>query len=249
MWTARCHIQGAKAILDANPISTASESRRASFLYKAFQYFDVMTALSLHEQPLLAASIAGTETGEIDEIFGLAGSLWPMMHALADLIARRRSGQDVTAEAALLEQRLSSWSFNRNSGSTDVDEEAMLQIAQTYRHSGLLTLHSGSLLEDGSTLQRQRIEETHRAAIDSLLRVCVLSGTMSTLTWPLFTVAMSSTSASDRIVLQHVFSKLLERQHMKVVEGARDKILETWTSEGSSGARRAKEASPEVLLG
>jgi Fungal specific transcription factor domain len=208
-----------------------------------------MVALSLHEPPLLASSAAAIDIGEVDETFGLTGSLWPMMHTLADLLARRKYGEDVTQEAVLLEQSLSTWSVERHGASTDVDEEAMMQIAQTYKYSGLLALHICLIIGNGSNANHEKVEVIQRAAIDSLLRVCVLSGTMSTLTWPLYTVAMSSKSVSDRTVLQHVFSKLLERQHMKVVEGARDKILQTWKAEASTGTMMQEHQIPAVLLG
>ena len=241
--TARCHLQGAKAIFEANAHLADLGTSRCRFLLKAFQYFDVMVALSLHERPLLSPSPVPVSTGQVDETFGLVGSLWPMMHHLADLLARHKSGEEITSEAVLLEQSLQSWSVNFSGGS---DEEAMMQIAQTYKYSGLLTLYTGLHLP---TVSQEQVVATQRAAIDSLLRVCVLSGTMSTLTWPLFTVAMSSTSASDKVVLQHVFSKLLERQHMKVVEGARDKIIQTWTTKPLDTIIQDEHQTPEVLLG
>ena len=198
---------------------------RFSFLLKAFQYFDVMVALSLHECPLLPCLPSSIVPSQVDETFGLTGSIWPIMHNLASLLARYKHGEDVTNEALILEQNLLSWSFNSSNSGYDADEEAMMQIAQTYKYSGLLTLYTGLCVP---TAHQEHVVAMQRAAIDSLLRVCVLSGTMSTLTWPLFTVAMSSTSACDKVVLQHVFSKLLERQNMKVVEGARDKIIKMW---------------------
>ena len=207
-----------------------------------------MVALSLHERPLLQSAPDTIGTGWVDETFGLVGSLWPMMHSLADLLARRKHGEDITNEAMVLEQKLQSWAIDTPGGNGDVDEEAMMQIAQTYKYSALLTLYTGCLVPNAN---QEQVTRTQRAAIDSLLRVCVLSGTMSTLTWPLFTVAMSSTSASDKVVLQHVFSKLLERQHMKVVEGARDKILQTWDRKllDLDGMIQHEQESPEVLLG
>ena len=196
----------------------------------------------------MSPSINVTEKTEVDETFGLAGSLWPMMHSLADLLARHKHGKNVTSEAFLLEQLLLSWSVDRKREDSDVDDEAMWQIAQSYRLSGLLTLYSGSLLPSGSNLPCHRIEDTHRSAIDSLLRVCVLSGPMSTLTWPLYIVTMSSATFSDRTFLQHIFTKFLERQHMKGVEAARDKVLQMWGTDTKTGTRSGQD-TPDVLLG
>ena len=222
------------------------EMSRFRFLLKTFQYFDVMVALSLHECPLLACVPISIDTSQIDETFGLIGSIWPIMHNLATLLARHKYGEDVTHEALVLEQDLISWPIDLANSTYDRDEEAMMQIAQTYKFSGLLTLYTGL---DVPTTNKERVVAVQRAAIDSLLRVCVLSGTMSTLTWPLFTVAMSSTAASDKVILQHVFSKLLERQNMKVVEGARDKILQIWTTKSLDGTVESEQRTPDVLLG
>ena len=246
MQTARWHLQGAKAILESKTNLMQPEESRFRFLLKAFQYFDVMVALSLHECPLLPCLPNSIDTAQVDETFGLMGSIWPIMHNLATLLARRKHGEDVTSEALILEQNFLSWSINLSNSGYDAHEEAMIQIAQTYKYGGLLTLYTGLHVPSAN---QEHVTATQRAALDSLLRVCVLSGTMSTLTWPLFTVAMSSTSASDKVVLQHVFSKLLEHQNMKVVEGARDKIIETWSTKSLNGVVEHEQQTPEVLLG
>ena len=208
-----------------------------------------MVALSLHEEPLLPCFPKSITVREVDETFGLTGSLWPYLYHLAILLARHKRGENVTNDASILERQLSSWSIEDVAVSPDVDKEAMMQIAQTYKYSALLMLYTGLLVPSGMIVNQTQVADIQRAAIDSLLRVCVLSGTMSTLTWPLYTVAMSSTSASDKIVLQHVFSKLLERQNMKVVEGARDKILQAWNTKDPDAVTQCDPQTPEVLLG
>ncbi|UNI13562.1 hypothetical protein JDV02_000293 [Purpureocillium takamizusanense] len=297
---ARCHLRGAKAILDTDPSLLGHSqghggvqqqqhqqpSARMRFLCKVFLYFDVMIALSLREAPLglrLASPIdAG---GVVDETFGLTGSLWPMMQRLAELLARRHQGECVSREAEVLEHELQSWSIESaapneppssssspsslsttttaaaaasSSSSpvslasppplphptpTGVDAEAMVQIAQTYKYSSLLTLYSSTLLDGGCAIASGAAQssspppslvqqETYRRALDSLLRVCVLSGTMSTLTWPLYTVALQARSASDRTLVEQMFARLQQRQHMRVVDDARRSAAKHWGRAG-----------------
>ena len=64
------------------------------------------------------------------------------------------------------------------------------------------------------------IRFVYRQALDRMLRVCILSGPMSTLVWPLHTLAFSAISDSDKTFIQDLFKKSNERQHMKVVEVA-----------------------------
>ena len=187
-----------------------------------------MIALSLHENPLVLSHCPHEPSTGVDETFGLAGSLWPMIHSLAAILASKKRGADVEQEAQLLEIQLRSWSIERIKDAVDethVNQEAMLQIARAYKYSSLLTLYSTMpQFEDREDV----LQDTYRQAFDSLLRVCALSGTMSTLTWPLYTVALLARSMGDRTIVRHIFSKLIDRQHMKIVEEARDSAIRHW---------------------
>ena len=292
---ARCHLRGAKAILDTDPsLAQGSDgqqpqpSARMRFLCKVFLYFDVMIALSLREAPLGLRLRSPIDAAGVDETFGLTGSLWPMMQRLAELLARHHQGECVSREAEMLERELRSWSIERaapdesslssssssssssppppppppHPTTTDVDAEAMVQIAQTYKYSSLLTLYSSTLLDgaDGDTEaspprraeEAALLQETYRRAFDSLLRVCVLSGTMSTLTWPLYTVALQARSASDRTPVEQVFVRLQQRQNMRVVEDARRSAATHWgRGRLVDSAAAIQEASGDaaILLG
>ncbi|KAL3965312.1 hypothetical protein ACCO45_002316 [Purpureocillium lilacinum] len=216
---ARCHLRGAKAILDTDPSlgqgadgPQQQPSARMRFLCKVFLYFDVMIALSLREAPLGLRLRSPIDAAGVDETFGLTGSLWPMMQRLAELLARHHQGECVSREAEMLERELRSWS---------IEQEAAL------------------------------LQETYRRAFDSLLRVCVLSGTMSTLTWPLYTVALQARSASDRTLVEQVFVRLQQRQNMRVVEDARRSAATHWGRGRLVDSAAIQEASGDaaILLG
>jgi len=191
-----------------------------------------MISLSLRERPLGLEDFPEEICSGIDETFGLAGSLWPMMQSLADTLACKREGQDVSGKARCLEQRLQSWSPDQAQASidkSDVHMEAMLQIARAYKYSSLLTLYSEISPRLGAEDQ-ELLYKTYQSAFDSLLRTCVLSGPMSTLTWPLYTVAILAESSGDQNVVQHIFSTLQNRQHIKVVEMASESVSFHWGS-------------------
>ncbi|KAJ5895907.1 uncharacterized protein N7473_005306 [Penicillium subrubescens] len=236
-----CHLQGAKVLLECH--RTTPEPPFFSFFRKIFQYFNVMLALSLERRPLQINGDPGPDfTDHMDTVFGCTATLWPLMHRLADLIGRACLGGDISNESKILMDRLHSWSIE-SSPSTDAYTEAMVQIARSYKYCGLLMLRQAGASEapEYSTLQDEQI---YRSAFDSVLRVCVLSLPMATLTWPLYVVGKLASSTSDRTVILHIFSQFLEKHHMMVVDGARAAVQAHW-QEPQPGWQQ----SAPVLLG
>ncbi len=238
---ARFHLQGVKAILDASPCGIVTPC--FSFLCKIFQYFDVTVSLSLHERPLGTLDSPIDNLSGIDGTFGLVGTLWPKMHMLADILARSHDGGEVMDDVENLEKELLLWAPKEPQGSAasgnDVYQQAMVYIAKAYKYCGLLTLYSRIMPH------RELLEQTYKQAFDSLLRVSVLSGPMSTVMWPLYTVAMLASTAADKTITQHIYSKLNDRQHMKVVEAASENVSRHWNAKSV----RAVGTSATVLLG
>lgn len=236
--TARCHLQGAKGLLDIHHKKETSSCFR--FLCNTFHYFDVMVSLSLHEAPLGSINYPLEDCTGVDGTFGLVGSLWPMMETLAVIIALKYKGEDIIEQARILELQLHSWSAQQASetaNESDVNLEAMLQIAKAYRCCSLLTLYSCIVSLEASDINyvydnhftREKMnEDMYQQAFDSLLRVCVLSGPMSTLAWPLHTIGLLAKSTGDKLVVRRIFDTLNERQHMKVVEAARNSVMKYW---------------------
>lgn len=238
-----CHLQGAKILLDYQ--RDTPETPCFAFFCKVFQYFNVMLALSMETRPLLInSSHDSIFTDNLDTVFGCTGRLWPLMHRLADIVGRLREGEDMTHEAEDLAASLEAWSIE-TPPTADAYLEAMFQIARAYKYCGLLILRT-ILCGNCPSEATGRDREIYRAAFDSVLRVCVLSTPMSTLTWPLYVVGKLATSTSDRTVIMHIFSQFLEKHHMKVVEGARNAVEAYW----GQGERDTNWESPApVLLG
>lgn len=234
-----CHLQGAKSLFESD--RSIFHTPHFKFFIKIFQYFNVMLALSLGIQPLeLFTKIQPDHPQQVepvDSIFGCSSSLWPLMHELADVIGRMNSGQDVDEKARILDFRLRSWSIE-SAGLTEAYYEATVQIAQAYKSCGLLALRVAipSIFSDQHDVSSTASSnyEIYQAAFSSLLRVCVLSTPMATLTWPLYVVGRLATSSGDRTVILHIFSQFLDRHHMKVVEGARGAVTAHWEKENSS---------------
>ncbi|CEJ59626.1 hypothetical protein PMG11_08243 [Penicillium brasilianum] len=239
-----CHLRGAKVLLECNRADP--ESPCMLFFRKIFQYFNVMLALSLEIRPLQINADSGSDFSDnVDTVFGCTASLWPLMHHLADLMGRARLGDDITEDSKHLMAELHAWSIESSFG-TDAYAEAMVQIARSYKFCGLLMLRQAvhgqkPKHHKNSTLQG---DEEYRSAFDSVLRVCVLSLPMATLTWPLYVVGKLASSTSDRTVILHIFSHFLEKHHMKVVDGARAAVQAHW-----EGRRPSWHQSAPVLLG
>ncbi|KAJ0337171.1 hypothetical protein COL922a_007063 [Colletotrichum nupharicola] len=91
------HLRSAFVVLSSMPKSAKSQS--VKFLEKAFQFYDVIAALSLaaspvsatpdsdHEYPLGLPSPKLTRTTFGDPLLGMTGDLWPILHRLSSLKA------------------------------------------------------------------------------------------------------------------------------------------------------------------
>lgn len=212
----------------------------------------MIVAFSLQQRPLgfvsgLSKDVQGAS--EVDAVYGLTKSLWPKLETLAKLRASElrhtaTHEQLEECEASLINWDVE-WPMLQITGQEDqAEQEAVLQIARLHKYSALTILYSDfedafSIIRGPSRFQDRRAA-VYQRALESLLRVCVLSTTVSTVLWPLYVVSMQAQSANDRVLLDKVFSRVLERQSMKVVSAARDTILQRW--------RRA-DKGPLPLLG
>lgn len=146
------------------------------------------------------------------------------MHRVAEVVSRARHGHDVSDESRILESALQTWSID-SIHATDSYSEAMAQIAQSYKLCGLLVL---SAVTPSGNSSAEEAENVYKDALNSILRVCVLSTSMATLTWPLYIVGRLARTAGDRTVVSHIFSQLFEKYHMRVVEGAKNAVTDRW---------------------
>ncbi|KAJ6021208.1 hypothetical protein N7540_006712 [Penicillium herquei] len=243
-----CHLTGAKVLLEYHMHQISPEPPCISFFRKVFQYFNVMLALSMERRPLLITGHNGPEfIDKMDTVFGCAGQIWPLMHRLADLLARVQLGEDVSHDAQSLIESLHAWSIE-SSPSSDAYLEATVQIANAYKFCGILMLQRviPQIETESGNLQQQH-REIYRSAFDCVLRVCVLSTPMATLTWPLYVVGRLAQSASDRTLILHIFSQFLEKHHMMVVDGAKNAVKNHWNEESTPQSHLWKSAA--ILLG
>ena len=214
-----------------------------------------MLALSLGQKPL-ALSIPfphdqAQQLGQPDPVFGCSSSLWPLMHELADVVSRSQAGENMDERARILQYHLRSWSLE-SVGTSESYFEAMIQIAQAYKFCGLLTLRMAipSIFygdDHDISSPASADHDIYQSAFNSVLRVCVLSTPMATLTWPLYIVGRLAASNGDRTVIMHIFSQFLQKHHMKVVDGARLAVMASW--EEGKLPRMGTSSSTPILLG
>ncbi|KAK1751229.1 fungal-specific transcription factor domain-containing protein [Echria macrotheca] len=94
------HLKGALTVMLANPEPTDPTS---VFLERAFRFYDVIAALSNGTAPLSAAPSPGclqpvsplgcpdaSPLSDVDTLLGMATTLWPIIHRLADLSTLKR---------------------------------------------------------------------------------------------------------------------------------------------------------------
>lgn len=195
-----------------------------------------MASLSLRQRPLGFNHFPQEISSGFDSIFGLSGSLWPLIINLADLLACQNNGEDISMQARRLEEQLRSWSAPLTIDQTYSGQEAMLQIARAFKYTSLLTLYKMCLGEDYT--DAESLKCVYNSAVDSLLRTCALSGPMSTILWPLYTIGLYAESR-DQAVIRGIFSKFSERQHMMVVETAHETVRNSWSVPPSAPLGRA----------
>lgn len=248
LWTTYSHLRGAKAIFDTQiKAARRPPGPRMLFLIKVLRYFDVILALST-KQPLLNFELENTrllaptvsQNLEIDDVLGFTKPLWPMLESVANLQARLfQDGEVRMDQVERLEEQISSWDVERTvshcTGMDNIYGEAMLQIALSHKYSALLSLYSTFPGAAGHgcnrIIQSDLTQVAYRHALDSLMRVSVLSRTMSTILWPLYTVSMVADSTSDQLILQTIFDRFFQQHHMNVVRGAGDIVLKWWHKE------------------
>lgn len=241
----RCHLRGAQLILE-KLFKLSPQSKFVRFLSKLFMYFDIMVAFSLREPPLCNwtsnpyASILTSLHG-VDPSFGLAGSMWPSLYHLAELVARKESSPSVASEAQdlaldLLSQKDYYPDKPPDSPLTDDSYESLVQIAHSLRYSALLVIYT-DLMDGDESVPPDSIRSTYDAALHALLRASVLhSDAMLTTLWPLHTVGMRATSSGDRIIIRRIFEKLKVTQNMKCVDIAWEQVKKSWEGGETPGA-------------
>ncbi|KAK1515212.1 uncharacterized protein CCOS01_13405 [Colletotrichum costaricense] len=89
------HLRSAFLVLSSIPMS--KKTRSILFLEKAFQFYDVITALSLGRSPvstvpatehvysMASPSSKSAQNGPVDPLLGMTGNLWPVLYRLSTL--------------------------------------------------------------------------------------------------------------------------------------------------------------------
>ncbi|KAH8900501.1 hypothetical protein GQ53DRAFT_633085 [Thozetella sp. PMI_491] len=92
------HLSGARYVLSTVP----EKSQTIAFLERAFDFYDVITALSLGKAPLSTAPAPGTlqplclsppssfPRRNLDPLLGMATDLWPTLHRLSNVLAMKQ---------------------------------------------------------------------------------------------------------------------------------------------------------------
>jgi Fungal specific transcription factor domain len=165
--TTRWHLSAVKNILD-RLCDGSDRSKRFEFLLRLFAYFDLLVAFSLRLQPLASIQIyEGFSATGLCSVFGYTSTLYPYLHSLATLLAKRQYSTDSDMliddiSVNLLERELSCWQppmaipsllnelstrFSPHSGSQSLTQhnqkhEQFAQTALAYRAAALLLLHA-----------------------------------------------------------------------------------------------------------
>ena len=199
--------------------------------------------------------------GCVDNVFGLATSLWPLLHRLAQLTRFEKPAdntspsslvgssvaRNVLAEKhsrislAALELSVKEWkpqlelyAVNMEHADSDSSLQSLLQNAEAYRYAALVHLYSHS----GDSRDSPRIQSAVQTGLECCLRVMVFGKPFGGLLWPLFTVGASAITPNHRNIASTVFDQLLEIQGLSTIENAKKLLEEVW---------RQMDGSDEIL--
>ncbi|KAK9321613.1 fungal-specific transcription factor domain-containing protein [Lipomyces orientalis] len=239
----------------SNTTGTANSrvSKETIFLFRIFQYFDVICSLSKRDKLLdqslqlhhflstysrlrsTAPSTNDSPEDGIDPVIGLAEDLWPLIVRLCILCNDSEFGKsmtpDVMCRASLLELELSSWEVPAASSPSNPRELAMQAAAKVYQLAAqiylLRTFFPAENVADA-------IQGHVRCALDHLARVCTLEGNMAALLWPVSVVASECVDSIDRGFVKVVFQKLGKRQGMANVMRGLQSVESGWRGIGDS---------------
>ncbi|KAK9352462.1 fungal-specific transcription factor domain-containing protein [Lipomyces doorenjongii] len=240
----------------SNTTGTANSrvSKETIFLFRIFQYFDVISSLSKRDK-LLDQSLqlhhflstysrlrpTTTSTSEfpddgIDPVIGLAEDLWPLIVRLCILCNDSEFGKvltpDIMCRASLLELELSSWEVPAASSSTSSPQDlAMQAAAKVYQLAAQIYLLRTFFPSENVA---DAIQGHVRCALDHLARVCTLEGNMAALLWPVSVVASECVDSIDRGFVKVVFQKLGKRQGMANVMRGLQSVEAGWRGIGDS---------------
>lgn len=249
-------------------------------MLQLFRYYDVIAALSLGKNPITGSLTfeeepprrkkENTETstdpyGCVDNVFGLAKSLWPLLHRLAQLttineleknnlgnlaeatspvhslfsvrtvLQQRRNRISIVA----LELSLKEWKPALELHVVNMEHAASDTSLQSLLQNAEAHRHAALVHLYtrllGDRPDTERVQRATRAALQRCLRVMVFGSPSGALLWPLFTVGATAITSSDREITRTVMDQLLSLQGMANIMSARTLLEEVWRIADSSG--------------
>ncbi|KAI9795287.1 MAG: hypothetical protein M1833_007259 [Piccolia ochrophora] len=274
------HMKGALSIMRARRIAHAPT---AAFLEKAFRFFDVVCAMSFGCSPM-AGSVSAppvsdvmhlqdvTAMASVDTVFGLVGSLWPIIHRLSTMVDLRKEVErqeqhdpkkgatmrsDFENTCSTIELALHQWTpripatvMTLENQSEDSRLQSILSNAEAYKQAALVYLFR---TVQGQSRKSPKVQNHAKQALQACLRVIIFVGPMLALMWPLFNAASEAVEEVDRNLARTVFRHLENRQGMQNIMQAWEVVEEVWRrqDEGDESEWRVvlQEQERAVVLG
>ncbi|KAK7204230.1 fungal-specific transcription factor domain-containing protein [Myxozyma melibiosi] len=223
---------------------TYQVSKETIFLFRIFQYFDVICSLSKRDLMLdrtlqlehflstysRLKTTSNIDGDGVDPVIGLAEDLWPLIVRLCILCNDSDFGKSMTPDlmcrASLLELELSSWQVpTQASAGASPHDLAMQAAAKVYQLAAQIYLLRTFFPAENAA---DTIQGHVRSALDQLARVCTLEGNMAALLWPVSVVANECVDSIDRGFVKVVFQKLGKRQGMANVMRGLHSVEASW---------------------
>ncbi|KAK9475191.1 fungal-specific transcription factor domain-containing protein [Dipodascopsis tothii] len=260
------HLSGAYNIINSfldsffarmhSPAAPYMLSKKTVFLFKLFQYFDVISSLSqraalidhsmrlsnflstyskLFEQAGVTPAPRRPGDVVIDPVIGLAKDIWPLVLRLCVICNKTYFGQVISQEASmeidLLELELREWTLAEPD--SDVEVISLHWAAKVYQAAALIYLiRTFSSRHAARSTNPPNPDEDIRVFIqiglDGLSRVCTLDGNMAALLWPVLIIAQECKTVMDRALVRVIMDKLRRRQGMANVSKGLELVEHTW---------------------
>ena len=232
----------------------------------------MIAALSLAKQPLTGSltyqdenpsvptHLANDEQlndpyGCVDNVFGLATSLWPLLHRLAQLTrlespiettTSTHSSSSITGSSprqlllaethnrislAALELSIKEWRPQLELHAVNMEHAASDSSLQSLLQNAEAYRHAALVhlyCHCGDRRESSRIQNAVQAALQCCLRVIVFGKPFGGLLWPLFTAGASAITSNQRNIASTVCGQLLELQGLANIANAKSLLNEVW---------------------
>ncbi|KAF2741127.1 hypothetical protein EJ04DRAFT_558491 [Polyplosphaeria fusca] len=238
------HIKGAKLLINkaltehSQVPLRGDEFNRMKFLCKTYIYMDVIARLTSADNDdsndfdmvSEAMTVFGGSAGELDPLMGCAGSLFPIVGRVANLVRKVRrtesNGPSIISQAMQLKSQLEEWDPPSHIEDPEDDTTSpidSIKTARAYQYATLLYLHqaipevpseTSAVLAKKVMCEMATVKPSSRAVIVQI--------------YPLMAAGCEAMDAEDRTWVLERWASMQSRMKLGIIDKCQEVTKEVW---------------------